>query len=210
MAKVIPAILTDDPVRFEQMLRMCENLSDEVHIDFMDGKFVETVSVHPQSLVASKPTSNCEVHLMVSRPDLFIVPFKQTRVARIIFHVEAVDNVDFMVRLFKDEGFAVGLALNPETPTEQILPHLPEVDMVHFLSVHPGRQGNPFQPLVLDKIMSLRQAWRSGTISVDGGVKTDNIAAAKETGVDRIVIGSTIWQSADPQKAYHQLKEKVQ
>src|SRR3990172_12596850 len=121
MAKVIPAILTDDPRKLEQMMRAVEKMADEAHIDFLDGDFVETVSISPQALVATNPKIDLEAHLMVKRPDLFIVPFKETRVKRIIFHADAVDNSDFLIRLFKDEGFAVGIAINPETSLEAVL-----------------------------------------------------------------------------------------
>lgn len=209
MAKLIPAILTDNPVKLEQMMRVVEKLTDEAHIDFMDGMFVETISVHAQSLIAAKPQIDLEVHLMVRHPEAFVALFRETRVKRIIFHAEAVENIDFMIRLFKDEGFLAGLALNPESPVEKVLEHLPELDLVHFLTVDPGRQGNPFQPQVLEKILSLRERWPSGTISVDGGVKKDNIVAVCEAGVDRIVVGSALWESPDPANTFLELENKI-
>jgi ribulose-phosphate 3-epimerase len=209
MPKLIPAILTDDPNDLTRKIRVVEKMSDEAHIDFMDGEFVETVSIHPQTLLASDPKINLEAHLMVKRPDLFVLPFRETQVGRIIFHIEAVDNLDFLIGLFKDEGFQVGLAINPETPVEVILPHLSEIDLIHFLGVHPGRQGNAFMPSVLEKIRSLREIWSSGTISVDGGIKLDNIESVASTRVDRIVVGSALWQSANPEKAFRELKAKI-
>lgn len=209
MPKLIPAILTDNPVKLEQMMRVVEEMADEAHIDFMDGIFVETVSVHAQSLVACHPSIDVEAHLMVKHPETFVASFKETRVKRIIFHVEAVDNVDFMIRLFKDEGFLVGLALNPETALERIIEHLSELNLVHFLTVYPGRQGNPFQPQVLDKILSLRERWPSGIISVDGGIKKDNIVAVAESGADRLIVGSVLWESPDPKRTFGELKSKV-
>lgn len=209
MPKVIPAILTDDPVDLEKKMRQVEKWTDEAHIDFMDGEFVETVSVPAQSLIACNPTIDLEAHLMVTRPDAFVVPFKETRVKRIIFHADAVDNRDFLIRLFKDEGFLVGLAINPETNIESVLGHLSEVDLVHFLTVHPGKQGNPFQPKVLDKLHQLRKKWPSGTMSVDGGVNTENIKEIVEAGADRIAVGSSIWQADDPHTAFLNLKERL-
>lgn len=207
MPKVIPAILTDDPRKLDEMMRAVEKMvqADEAHIDFMDGEFVDTLSITPQALIAAKPTIDLEAHLMVMRPDLFVVPFKETRVRRIIFHAEAVDNSDFLIRLFKDEGFSVGIAINPETSLEVILQHLAEVDLVHFLTVHPGRQGNPFQPKVLEKIRELRKSWSSGTIGVDGGIGKEHLQEVKEAGVDRIVVGSYLWRSFNPQKTYQDL-----
>jgi len=208
-AKLIPAILTDNPDKLEKMMRAVETMADEAHIDFMDGEFVETLSIPAQSLIACHPTIDLEAHLMVKRPDAFIVPFKETMVKRIIFHAEAVDNIDFMIRLFKDEGFRAGLAINPETPVEYVLEHLPEVDLVHFLTVHPGRQGNPFQPTVLDKMRSLRKTWSTGTISVDGGIKIDNIEEVVRAGADRVIVGSALWQSTNPKQTFLELKKKL-
>ncbi len=210
MAKIIPAILTDDPRKLEQLVRGAEKMGDEAHIDFLDGEFISAVSVAPQALTACNPNIDVEAHLMVKRPDLFVAPFKETRVKRVIFHAEAVDNCDFLIRLFKDQGFAVGIALNPETPLEAILAHLNEVDQVLFLTAKPGKQGNPFQEQVLEKIHVLRRSWTLGTISADGGVNKDNITQVLEAGAGRIVAGSSIWQSPDSQKAYLELKSKAE
>jgi len=209
MSKVIPAILTDDPVKLEKMVRTLEKMADEVHVDFMDGEFVETISIPPQALIACQPKIPVEAHLMVKRPDLFVAPFKETMVQRIIFHVDAVDNSDFLFRLFRDEGFGVGIALNPETSLDAFVQHLPEVDFIHFLTVHPGKQGNPFQEQVLKKIRSLRESWSLGTISVDGGVNKENIDAVVAAGADRVVVGSTLWQSANPGKLFEELKRQA-
>lgn len=209
MPKIIPAILTDDPAILAKQIRLAEGMADEVQIDFMDGQFVETVSVSPETLAATHPKITVEAHLMVKRPDLFVVPFKRNTVKRVIFHAEAVDNIDFMIRLFKDEGFSVGLALNPETSIAVVRQHLPELELVQCMGVHPGRQGNPFVPAVLDKIRSLRKEWPTGTIAIDGGVETKKIKEIVAAGTDRLVAGHAIFGLSDPLAAYHDLKQTL-
>jgi ribulose-phosphate 3-epimerase len=210
MPKLIPAILTDDPLDLERKLRQVEEWTDEAHIDFMDGEFVETLSVPPESLTSLNPRIDLEAHLMVRHPEAFVHPFQGSRIKRLIFHAEAVDNRDFIIRLFAAEGFSVGLAINPETPLDVVAEHLAEIEVVHCLTVHPGRQGNPFQPGVLDKVRRLREQWSSGTIAVDGGINQETIRAVVNAGADRLVVGSSIWRTTDPRKTFFDIKRAVE
>ena len=50
----------------------------------------------------------------------------------------------------------VGLVFNPETPLDAVLPYLEEIDILLFMSVHPGFGGQAFIPEVLDKLRAAR------------------------------------------------------
>ena len=47
MIEIIPSILTDSKETFNSQLRQLETFAKHVQIDFMDGEFVESVSVTP-------------------------------------------------------------------------------------------------------------------------------------------------------------------
>ena len=77
--------------------------------------------------------------------------------------------------------------------------------MVLLMSVNPGFGGQSFIPHTLEKIRQVRamldqyeaQGGRHITIEVDGGIKTDNIAAVAAAGADTFVAGSAIFGKPD-------------
>ena len=92
----------------------------------------------------------------------------------------------------------IGLAVRPGTPLEKIEPHLDIVDFVQFMGIEKvGFQKQPFQSSIIDTITRLRAAHPNGTISVDGGVNLETAPKLIAAGVDRLVIGSAIFESED-------------
>ncbi len=93
-----------------------------------------------------------------------------------------------------------GLALNPETPAEAVLPYLESLDLLLVMTVHPGRGGQAFLSEVLPKMARLRdEIDRRGLalpIGVDGGVNGDTIAAAHEAGGEVLVAGWALYREA--------------
>jgi ribulose-phosphate 3-epimerase len=90
----------------------------------------------------------------------------------------------------------VGVALNIDTPNEQIYPLIPVVDFVQFMGIAKiGFQGEPFDERVLAKIADLRGKYPNATISIDGGVNKENAVALVKAGVNRLVVGSALFGS---------------
>ena len=88
--------------------------------------------------------------------------------------------------------------LNPNTSAEQILPLLPDLDLVLVMSVVPGKGGQQFMPEVEDKVRAFRAAidaqiaagGRATKLMIDGGIKHHNAAMVSEWGIDIAVVGS--------------------
>ena len=70
-----------------------------------------------------------------------------------------------------------------------------------------GYQGQPFDGQVIQKIQDLRKQYPEVTISVDGGVNFETAPKLIEAGATRLVSGSTILQSNNPEKTIEQLKQ---
>jgi ribulose-phosphate 3-epimerase len=91
--------------------------------------------------------------------------------------------------------------LNPATPLDFLDYTLGKLDLVLLMSVNPGFGGQQFIPGVLEKIAEVRRrvaaSGREIRVEVDGGIKTDNIAAVARAGADTFVSGSGIFGSAD-------------
>ena len=203
--QTVPAILTDDPKVLEKLVRQTETFSDYAQFDIMDGQFVPSQSVSCEKIAGLKTKLNWEAHLMVLHPEKCLEAFQQAGAQKIVFHYEATPTPQKIIRMVKNLGMKVGLAVNPETPTAAITPLINKLDSVLFLSVNPGFYGAKFIPEVLDKIIAFRKAYPDMETGIDGGVKENNIAQIARTGVNVIYIGSAIFLQPDPAESYRRL-----
>lgn len=182
--------------------------TDYFHIDVMDGKFVENNNVEKMKKYADsiKNITNIplDVHLMVKNVRKYIDVFISCEPRLLSFHIETVDSQDELLELtqyIKQQNCKVGIAVNPETPLENIYEILPYIHCVLIMSVNPGKGGQTFIDSSLEKIKELKQYIIKNKldteIEVDGGINLENIANIKDVGADLIVAGSAIINSKD-------------
>lgn len=207
--EIVPAILTDTEVRLREMVELAARFAPRIQLDITDGCFVPSQSVGLEEMGRVKISTPWEVHLMVERPQEYLEPLALMGAKRVIFHYEATSSPAKLIREARLLGLEVGIALNPDTPIEVTGPFLGDIDLVLFLSVHPGFYGSPFIPGVLDKVRRFCKLWSGVAASVDGGVKEDNIAWVVAAGASEICIGSAIFNCADPEASYYRLMERA-
>lgn len=206
--RIVPAILTDDPLALRDMVRRAEGFASWVQFDIMDGLFVPSRSIGSQDIVGTTPGFPWEAHLMVRAPGGYIKEFARAGAKRIIFHYEAAEHPHAIAESVRSVGVGAGLALSPDTPVSVISPALAsKLDCVLFLSVYPGFYGQPFIPEVLDKVRNLHQRFPGLVLGIDGGIKEGNIAEVAQAGADEICVGSAIFGQDDPAEAYKRLVE---
>jgi ribulose-phosphate 3-epimerase len=191
MVTIIPAILATTQEEFSQQLEKIKSSSDLVdgwvHIDFMDGKLVETTSI-PVSVVKNFDIPfQKEAHLMVENPYDYIKELHDAGFARVIIHLEAQAVVDTL-QLIKQFGMDAGIAINPETSLEKISDIGQEVSVIMVMGIHPGKQGQPFLTSTYDRVKEVRNICE--TVAVDGSVNDMTAARLVAAGASRLVIGS--------------------
>lgn len=171
---------------------------DYIHIDIMDGKFVsnKTWTTSEVKKFTSYSTLPLEVHLMVNNPSKYIEEYALMNTSVIIFHYEAVKDINEMINKVKLYGLKVGIAINPETNINVLIPYLNMIDEVLIMSVHPGKSGQSFIEESLEKISVLKNIILEGNyktiISVDGGINNETGLLCKDAGVDELVSASYI------------------
>jgi ribulose-phosphate 3-epimerase len=206
-ARIVPAVLTDDAAALTVMLRQAEGFTGYVQMDIMDGKFVPTHTVGLREIVAAGTSLTWEAHLMVENPVDYFVPFREAGAAKVIFHYEATQNHREVIDAARRAGLLVGLAVNPETPLEKVLPLAQELDSVLFMTVHPGYYGAEYLPEIMDKVRAFCEAMPDVVTAIDGGAKASNIQEIAASGLDYICVGSAVFKASDPGAAYRKLLE---
>jgi ribulose-phosphate 3-epimerase len=186
----------------EEVRRAVDGGVDSVHVDVMDGHFVKNITIGPLVVEAIRQHTSVPLHshLMISEPQRYASAFAEAGSDLIVFHVEADDEPDAVIRAIRAAGRAPGLALNPETPSDAVLTFLDRIDLLLVMTVHPGRGGQAFIHDVLPKLSALRgEIERRGLslpIGVDGGVNLETIGPAHAAGGDVLVTGSALYREA--------------
>lgn len=183
-----------------------------VHLDVMDGQFVPPITfgdAYVKSLRSAAPNALYEAHLMTLSPERHFEAFAAAGCGRIIFHAEVAPHAHRLVQQLRQLGVEVGIALNPGTPVEAVLPILGEIDLVLVMTVNPGWGGQAFLPFTLDKIRHLRQARPDLLIEVDGGIDPKTLPVVRDAGANVFVVGSYLARAEDLAAAVRGLSEQL-
>lgn len=195
--KVSVSVLSEYDNLISSINKVNESSADYLHIDVMDGKFVndEKFPLKVIKDIMKVTTKPLDVHLMVKDYDT-VKKYAELRPDILTFHVEIIKNHE-LINYVKNLGIKVGIAINPETDIDKLFPYLDDIDLVLFMSVKPGAGGQTFRKEVLEKIKKLKKIAPSNLIiSIDGGINDKTINICKSARCDMVVSGTFV-TSAD-------------
>lgn len=208
---VYPAILSDSVHEVTQQIEQARQLPGvkTVHIDVIDGAFVDNVTVAPLDLADLSLTDlTLDFHLMVEEPIDYVLelaPIKDTLAIRaVIGQIERMSSQRFFVEEVRKQGWKSFLALDLFTPVEEIDEAAwTYLDGVLVLAVEAGRQGQVFHPTALDKVHELKKRAEAGhqplEVIVDGGIDDAVLKQIHQAGADGIAVGSRLWRHEHPE-----------
>ncbi|VAW32416.1 hypothetical protein MNBD_CPR01-87 [hydrothermal vent metagenome] len=223
MDVIVPAILVETLAELEEKLERVSGLAGTIQIDVVDGVFAgpptwpyvhsEDMRDFKQSVNDGKIFSNSsqpilEVDLMVSFREEIVAMWVALGASRITIHARSVDNLsDTFRRLsetfgsgknFSTDMLLFGVALGSEDDISILEPVLDKIDYVQCMGIRNiGKQGEPFDDSVIDKVSTLHTKYPDMPVQVDGGVSFLTAPKLLSVGASRIIIGSAIWYSTD-------------
>ena len=202
----------------EVILALEKARTDYIHIDVMDGEFVEKNTYQRMLELSSyvRRISNMplDVHLMVKDVETAINVFAPVEANLITFHLEVCkdeEEVFKFINMIKDNHSRVGIAVKPDTKIEEIYKFLPFIHVVLVMTVEPGKGGQTLISDMVDKIGTLKNHIDENNldtvIEVDGGINLATCERVKKAGASMLVAGTAILMAKDYGNIIEDLKE---
>jgi len=208
---IAPSILAADFGNLEKAIESVKT-AEWLHIDVMDGHFVPNITIGPVVIKGIRKYSSqvLDTHLMISEPEKYVNDFIAAGSDRITFHLEAVKDVEALIKMIRLKGAKVGISVKPNTNIRDLEDYIPLIDQVLVMSVEPGFGGQEFIQESLFKIIKLKDLKNKFKedllIVVDGGINEKTAKLCFAAGADVLVAGSFIFNSEDPEAKMKLLK----
>ena len=181
--KIVPAILTSDPIVFKQRIKGLSMISDRVDIDIIDDSLIQgnvTLGLEEVIELLSEFETKVGIHFMTSHFDLELVR-RSPKIENIVIEAKLmseeegfIDEILNMV-LEQNRRIRIGISFDPDDNIEEHLEVLKQFDFVQLMTVVPGKQGSPFEVPVLKNLPLLFK--ENISVKLDGGINIENLDA---------------------------------
>lgn len=209
--RITPSILNADKSDLTAEISKISSVSDLLHLDIMDNKFVpnQTWNFSEAEAIIKLSPIPVDAHLMISDPDSQAIKYAEVGCRSVTIHYEATNNVKQVLKSIRGAGARAALALKPKTDFNVLLEYREFLDMILIMTVEPGFGGQKFMLEMMEKVKKSREFIGDADIwlQVDGGISLDTIETARAAGADTFVAGSAVFNSEDPAAVIKQLRE---
>lgn len=216
MIKISPSILACDFAHMGEEIARVDKFSDYLHVDVMDGLFVPNISFGMPVIKSIRKTTDIifDVHLMIERPERYIDEFAKLGSDIITIHYESTEKPAEVLKMIRAAGKKAGISIKPGTDISVLTPLLSLCDLVLIMTVEPGFGGQKFMHDMMAKVSAVRKLIQKENynieIEVDGGINAETAAIAAEAGANVLVAGSSVFASANAEKAIADIREAAE
>lgn len=209
--RITPSILNADFSRLNEEIDRIAGVSDLLHLDVMDDVFVPnfTFDFEAASKIIKESSLPVDAHLMVANVDQIAVQYAEIGCASVTIHAEATENIPATLKNIRAAGSRSSLGIKPNTSIEDYRDCVDLVDMFLIMTVEPGFGGQKFMENMMEKVKRTRELIgdRDIWLQVDGGVSMQTIEIALAAGADTFVVGSAVFNAADPAQMVVDIRE---
>ena len=198
--KIAPSVFGADLGNLREQLRALEACNVELlHVDVMDGHFVEKMAFGPDhvAMLRSMTTLPLDVHLMVEKPERILDAILEAGADIATIHQESTSRLYSCIEKIKKAGKKAGIVLTPATSITAVDPCvLDKIDMVLQMTINPGESGQKYHPEIADKLRRIRAYLgdRHIDLEVDGGIDNTNVRHCADAGANVFVSGGYLFK----------------
>lgn len=183
-----------------------------IHIDIMDGRFVNNIMYGPYILNDLRKYTNLkfDIHLMVDKPEYKINMFNFSKNDRVSIHYESTKNLMRTILEYKKVAGEVYVAINPATPISVLEEVIDIIDGVLVMCVNPGFAGQTMMPNIPNKLKKIKEQYPNLKIEVDGHITPEYYDQFKQIGVDDFVLGTSYIFKGDLNTTERIIKNEIE
>lgn len=210
---IVPAILPEDWIEIEEKVARIAKHAPWVQIDLCDGSFVPSKTwpyaeggwgnISQDVELPFWQDVNYEFDLMVADPVALVDKIMELGGMRAVIHVGSASEEEILkaLRALEHYDMEAVLAIDNNRLLDELFSLLEKDHQVHAVQCmgieHPGFQRQKFDERVLERIRTIREKYPNIIIAVDGAVNFETAPRLIEAGANRLISGSTIFESGD-------------
>lgn len=219
---ICPSVLSADFAQLAKEVQRAEEAgADALHVDIMDGHFVQNLSMGPAIVAAINRSTKLplHVHLMMYNPYEYVDRFVEAGADAVSFHFEATEDIEETLSFIRRCNVRAGLAIRPETSASLLERYIPIVDDVIVMTVNPGFGGQAFMPEAVEKITEIRQyasllkrepGLDPLNIVVDGGITLETAQQCARAGANVFVSGTYLFGNPNMTEAISGMRKSLE
>lgn len=204
--KIAVSYLKSKYSKLETIKRIEKSNADFIHVDLMDGLYVENNNFVIEDVL--NDLNNCnkllDIHLMVNNPEIYIEKLSILKPYMITFHLDSTNNPLLVINLIKKYNIKVGIAINPNEEISILDNYIDLIDYVLIMSVYPGKGGQSFIKTVLNKVPLLKKY--NLLLGIDGGINEETIKYLNNYELDIVISGSFVCMSDNYNEQINKLR----
>jgi ribulose-phosphate 3-epimerase len=218
--EIIPAILPKNFREIEEKIELIVGLSPLVQIDICDGKFVPSTTwpywkqdenfeqiLREERGMPEWEKINYEFDLMVSEPTVDDArKWLSAGAERVVLHYESSKDLAPVIDVL--QGLVeIGIAVSQTTQLDELKKYSDKIQYIQVMGIRKaGFQGQKFESGTADRVKEAKNMFPNLKVQVDGGVSLETASLLKHAGVDRLVVGSALFNSENIVDTYEDFK----